>query len=435
MLDILRKSGLTITLGLLVCLLLGTVLARAQQTKQDTLKELQRQVQILAEEIEKLKLGEVAEARYERKYGLGPGAARVYQLKKTGVSLAGYGEVLYQNFNDSKDDGSASGEKDRVDFLRNIVYVGFRFNEWILFNSELEFEHSSTGKAGEVSVEFGYVDLLLSNEINVRAGLVLVPLGIVNERHEPSTFHGSKRTEIEQVIIPSTWRTNGAGIFGEITHGLDYRVYVVEGLKASEFRASGIRGGRQSGSKAVAESFAFTGRLEYDGVLGATLGGSFYVGNSGQGITDLQGELSVTTTLLSVHGDYAWKGLEVRGLYARATIDEADRLNRHNGLTGMNSVGETLEGWYVTAAYDVLPLVRMRTTQSLAPFLQYQKYNTQSAVPAGFDADPANDRSIVTVGLTYKPHPNVAFKFDYQDAENKANTGIDQWNLAVNYLF
>ncbi len=435
MLAIVQKPVLSAAISILVLFVSGTQLVRAQETKQDTLKELQRQVQILAAEIERLKLGEVAERRYEPAYGFGPGASRVYRLKKTGVSLAGYGEVLYENFDSSREDGSPSGENDRIDFLRNILYVGFRFNEWILFNSELEFEHSSTGKAGEVSVEFGYVDLLLSKELNVRAGMVLVPVGIVNERHEPSTFHGSRRTGIEQSIIPTTWRTNGAGIFGEIATGLDYRVYVVEGLNASKFSAGGIRGGRQSGSKAIAENFAFTGRLEYEGIAGAMIGVSFYTGNSAQGVIDSLGELSATTTLWSVHGDYAWKGLELRGQYARATIDEVDRINRINGLSGSRSIGESLEGWYVTAAYDVLSLSEIQTNHALSPFIQYQQYNTQATVPTGYTSDPVNDRSGLTAGLTYKPHPNVAFKFDYQNLKNEAETGIDQWNLAVNYLF
>lgn len=435
MLSISRKSHLTFTLGLFASLIFGAVLVQAQETEQDTLKELHRQVQVLVEEIERLKLGEVVENQYTPRYGLGPGAARVYQLEKSGVSLAGYGEVVYENYDSSEDDGSASGKKDQVDFLRNVVYVGFRFNDRILFNSELEFEHASTGKAGEVSVEFGYVDLLFSKVLNVRAGMVLVPLGIVNERHEPSTFHGTRRSEVEQAIIPTTWRANGAGLFGEVGPALSYRIFAVEGLKASGFSSSGIRGGRQSGSKAVAEDLALTGRIEYDGIPGTIVGGSFYTGNSGQGTSDSLGEVSATTRIFSAHGEYAWKSLELRALYAHASVDEAARINRLNGLAGNKSVGETLEGWYATAAYDLLPLIVRHTSQSLSPFIQYQKYNTQSSVPPEFTADPANDRSVLTAGLTYKPHPNVAFKFDYQNVSNEANSGIDQWNLAVNYLF
>lgn len=429
------RTGTSLFLLNLACwFLTDPIRVIAQETRQDTLKEIQRQVEILTEELERLQLGEVTETSSERQYGLGPAAAKVYQLKKSGVSLAGYGEVLYQNFSELREDGNPSDKADQADFLRNVLYVGFRFNDWILFNSELEFEHANTDE-GEVSVEFGYIDLLLKKEFNVRAGMVLVPLGIINTRHEPSTYSGSRRPEVELAIIPTTWRANGAGIFGEIASGVNYHLYILEGLNAADFNATGIRAGRQGGSKALAENISVAGRLEYTSLSGATLGGSFFKGNSGQGIRDAEGTISAATTLYSVHGEYGWKRLELRGLYAHVSIEDASRLNRLKGMTGTESIGKTLGGWYVTAAYDVIPLLRKTSTHYLAPFVQYQRYNTQATVPSGYAADPANDRAILSAGLAYKPHPNVAFKFDYEEIRAEANTGIDQWNLALNYLF
>ncbi|MBI2618987.1 MAG: hypothetical protein HYW57_02795, partial [Ignavibacteriales bacterium] len=226
----------------------------------DSLKEIRRQIDILVEELERLKLGEVAEPSYEAQRGLGPAAAKVYQLKKTGVSIAGYGEVVYENYAKERDDRAAANKPDKIDYLRNVIYVGFRYDDWILFNSEVEFEHGSTGKGGEVSVEFGYVELMLSRLFNVRAGMVLPPVGIINEKHEPSTFFGSLRPQVERSIIPSTWRTNGIGSYGELGSSLNYRAYVVEGFNAKNFSdADGVRGGRQSGASARAENFGLTG--------------------------------------------------------------------------------------------------------------------------------------------------------------------------------
>jgi len=418
-----------------VVALMSVAVPVAAEDDADRLGEIEKQVQILTEELERLRLGEVAEPAKEPKYGLGPAASKVYRLAKPGVSIAGYGEALYQNVSDSNENDDPSGRLDEIDFVRAVLYSGFKFSDWIIFNSELEFEHASTGKRGEVSVEFAYLDLLLSDPVNVRAGMLLVPVGIVNERHEPSTFHGSRRTEIEQVIIPSTWRANGAGVFGEIVSGVAYRLYLVEGLNAAGFTAGGIRGGRQSGSRAVAEDFGVSGRIEYDGLLGAKFGGSFYAGNSGQAASDSLGGVSAMTSVVSVHGDYARRGLEMRALYAMATVDDAGRLNALLDLTGMRSIGEEMSGWYATAAYDVLPLLVRGTRQGLSPFVQYQSLNTQEAVPSGFDPDPANERTVLTVGLTYKPDPNVAIKFDHQSMKNEAETGVDQWNLAINYLF
>jgi len=144
------------------------------QTSPDSLAEIHRQIDILTKEIEGLKLGAVDAPVYESKTGLGIAASKVYSLKKSGVSLAGYGEIVYENYGTTRDNGSATTTLDKIDALRNIIYVGYRFNDWVLFNSEVEFEHANTAKGGEASVEFAYIDLLLSRSLNIRAGMVLV---------------------------------------------------------------------------------------------------------------------------------------------------------------------------------------------------------------------------------------------------------------------
>jgi len=404
----------------------------AQETKQDTLKEIRRQIDILTQEIENIKLGEVAQRKYEAKVGLGPAAATVYSLKKPGVSLAGYGELVYQNFSRTRQDGSSSEEQDRLDYLRNVVYVGFRFSDWIVFNSEVEFEHASTGEGaeekGEVSMEFGYLDLIVSENLNLRAGKVLVPVGILNEKHEPPTFFGTLRPQVEQYIIPTTWAGIGVGVYGDASPVVRYRAYLVEGLDAAEFSSDkGIRGGRQGSSNAVAQDLGLTGRIEFTGIPGSTVGASFYAGNSGQGRPDT----TVRSVLFSLHGEFAWNGLELRALYARVNIDQAEKAS----VLTEETIGSSMNGWYVVAGYDVMPLLSSASTQYLAPFVQYEHLNTQASVSSGGVADKANDRSTLAWGLSYKPHPNVAFKFDYRRNSNAANTGLNQWNLAINYLF
>ncbi len=393
----------------------------------DSLKEIRRQIEILAQEIERMKLGQVSEETYDAQRGLGPAAAKVYQLKKAGVSLAGYGEVVYENYSAKRDDDASANKADKIDYLRNVVYVGFRFNDWIVFNSEVEFEHA--GK--EVSVEFGYVEMMFSEAFNLRVGMVLPPVGIINEKHEPSTFFGTLRPQVERSIIPSTWRTNGIGAYGDIG-SLSYRAYLVEGFNAAKFGdADGLRGGRQSGAEALAEDFGLTGKVEFTGVPGGVFAASFYVGNSGQGARDSIGRIKAMTTIWSVHAEYAWKGLEMRALYAGVTLDEAGRVSKLAGKT----VGSRMNGWYAVAGYDLIPLIAPGSEHSLAPFVQIEQLNTQAEVAAGYTANKANDRTILAVGLTYKPHPNVAFKVDFRDNRNNASTGVDQWNLAVNYLF
>ncbi|MFQ5640086.1 MAG: hypothetical protein ACE5IR_19070 [bacterium] len=433
------KNTITFCVCILVMVISASVALAQQSTRQDTLKELMRRVDILTQELEKAKLGEVAaETIYESRFGMGPAASRVYHLAKPGVSLAGYGEIAFQNFSSEKDDGSDSGAKNQIDFLRNIVYVGFRFNDWLLFNSEIEFEHAKTGEGapGEVAIEFGYIEAKLHDAVSLRAGMLLAPVGIINEFHEPSTFHGVLRPETERRIIPATWRANGFGLVGGTSSGFGYKLYVVEGLNAAKFSSNGIRSARQNGAKAVAEDFGFTGRFNYTGIAGLDVGGSFYTGNSGQGLTDASGNaLDARLDLFSVHLLFARRGFELRGLYAHSNIGDVSELNHALGLTGSGSIGDSQNGFYITAAYDVMPLFMKGASHYLAPFIQYEQFNTQGDVPAGFSKNPARDRTNLTLGLTYKPHPNVAFKADYINRDNDANSAVDQFNLAVNYLF
>ncbi len=408
----------------------------AQTTAADSLRELMRRVDILAQEIEKNRLGETEERKYESRFGLGPAASQVYQLKKAGVSLAGYGEVLYQNYSAENDAGASAVQKDEIDYLRHIVYIGFRFTDRLLFNSELEVEHGSTGKRGEVSMEFGYLETQLSSAISVRAGMILVPVGITNELHEPSTFLSALRAQTENAIIPTTWRANGLGMVGATRGGIGYKLYLVEGLDASKFTASGIRDGRQSGSRSLAEDLGVTGRLDYSGLPGVNLGVSLYSGKSGQGAKDASGqEIGARVSIFSAHGMFSRRGLELRALYARSSISDVATLNNLLALTGIQSIGSKQQGYYLTAGYDVLPLLFSATQKSLIPFVQYEQLNTQAEVPGAFARSSANDRTNLTFGIAYKPHPNVAFKADYLNRDNEANTAVDQFNVAVNYLF
>jgi hypothetical protein len=397
------------------------------------LVEVERRLEILATEVENLKVGEAAviATRADAVPGLGPAASKVYQ-KESGVSIGGYGEALFESFDSSKDDGSESGKVDQFDLLRAVLYFGYKFNDRFLFNSEIEFEHASTSKSGSASVEFAYVDYLYRPGFNARAGLVLIPMGFVNELHEPTVFLGAKRPETERRIIPTTWRENGIGAYGDFG-GFSYRSYVVNGLDGSDFSASGLRDGRQKGSKAKADDFAWVGRLDWIGTPGLLLGGSVYTGDSGQGMSSANGgSLGVRTTIWEGHLDYRHRGIELRGLYARADLDEVAELNEALGLTGQASIGELLEGYYLQAGYD---LFGGRRGRSLTPFVRWERLNTQAEVPDGYTANPATDQEIMTLGLAYQPIEQLIIKLDYQNVENKADTGVDQVNVGLGYIF
>ncbi len=400
---------------------------------EDRLAEVERRLEILAVEVENLKVGEAAlKATREGEHsGLGPAASKVYG-KAHGVSVGGYGEALLEVFDDTRDDGEASGTVDRFDFLRAVVYFGYKFTDSWVFNSEIEFEHASTSSGGSASVEFAYLDYLYRDQFNLRAGLVLVPMGWLNELHEPTVYLGAVRPRTENQIIPTTWRENGVGAYGALG-SFDYRTYVVNGLDASGFSDKGLRGGRQKGAKAKAEDFAWVGRLDFTGAPGLTVGLSGYLGDSGQGLEDETGNsIAVGTSILDLHLEYRYRGLELRGLYSRAELDDVARLNEALGYEGNQSVGETLAGGYLQAGYDVLA---GRGKSALIPYLRWERLDTQKKVPEGWSANPANDRQLMTLGLAYQPIEQLIFKAEFQNIENEAGTGVDQVNVAMGYIF
>jgi hypothetical protein len=402
---------------------------QGKNAKTDT----ERKTDILASEVERLKTQLfIPESReYKSEYGLGPAASGIYRVNR-GLSIGGYGEAFYTNYA-----GDKGGKRDSADLQRAVLYVGYKFNDWIVLNNEFEFEHATTGEGdeekGEVSVEFSQLDFFLHPAANVRAGLMLVPMGFINEIHEPTTFHGNRRPDVERYIIPTTWREMGAGLFGEILPGLQYRMYAMNGLNAEEFGSSGIREGRQGGSKAIAENWAYTGRLDYAPSFapGVTVGASAFLGDAGQDKRYAGQKVSALTQLYEGHLQWYYKGFEFRALGAWGHIGDAAVLSAAKGET----IGSENFGWYTEAAYDVMPLLWKDSTQYLAPFFRYERYDTLASVPDGFDNDGSYDRWIYQAGLTYKPIPNISIKADYRNIHSAVGQQPDELNLGIGFIY
>jgi hypothetical protein len=278
---------------------------------------------------------------------------------------------------------------------------------------------------------------------NARVGLLLVPMGFVNELHEPTTYFGVNRPDVERQIIPSTWRANGAGIFGEPDRvpGLSYRAYLIESLQSvgssEKFGASGLRSGRQSGSQASMEDIA--GVVRVDGSrAGLTVGGSAFFGNTGQGeLAAGGGEIAGFTTIYEGHLEWQRRGVVARALVSRADVDDAAAINAANGVTAGSDagVGSVLVGWYIEAGYDVMELLAPGSRFKLVPFARYLELDTQHEVPDGFVADPGLDRTQLTVGASFFPHSQVVLKADWVGNSNAAETGVDQWNVGIGFMF
>ena len=399
-------------------------------SEQARIEEIQRQLDVLAAEVERLRSGEpeveVTETR-AKGLGLSPSAAAVYR-KQRGISFAGYGEMLYENFARTNESGTAVNRGTQLDFLRAVFYAGYRFNDKFIFNSEIELEH-----ANEIWLEFAYLDYLAKPSLNLRAGLLLMPMGLTNEFHEPNVLLGAKRSETESRLIPSTWRENGFGVLGSAGK-FNYRAYVVTGLNAAGFSSDGLRGGRQRGSRARSTDPAFVGRIDVAPVPGTFFGGSFYTGGSAQNQFEVDGRtLEVQTRIGEVHGQIQMRGFDIRGLFARADLSDVADLNRARTLTGLSSIGEVMQGGYVQFGYNVLS--QFQENAAVTPYYRFEKLNTQEEVPSGFLSDPVRDGTFHTVGVEFRPIYNVVIKTDYQLLKNPLSTGLNQFNINLGYSF
>ena len=387
-------------------------------------EELERRIDILAEELERLRSGEPdreVTIDQARALGLAPSAAATYEID-SGVSIAGYGEMLYENY--------ASSKTDQFDYLRAILYAGYRFNERFLFNSEIEVEH-----AKEIFVEFAYVDFLATENIGLRAGMLLIPMGLVNEFHEPTVFIGAERPVTEQSIIPSTWRENGGGIYGAFDK-VSFRLYTVNGMNGSKFSSSGVRGGRQKGGKAKSNDMAVTGRVDFTPTPGMFFGASFYTGGSGQGdIVVEDRNYGVRTSIFDVHAQVQARGFDVRALFAQATLDDTAQLNQVLGLTDSSGVAEKMQGGYLQVGYDLLSQVATTGDVALTPYVRYEKVDTHAALAAGFTRNPSKDNTYTTFGLELKPIPSIVLKVDHMWVNNPVDSGVNQFNVSVGYAF
>lgn len=366
-------------------------------------QELARRIDQLAAELESLQVGEEPIAA-ESRYGLGPAASKVYT--GSGVSIGGYGEMLYQRSSDAATPAV-------WDFYRAVLYLGYHFDENWVFNSEIEIEH-----VDQVALEMAYIDHLMAESFNVRAGHVLVPMGLINEMHEPITFWSASRPAVERFVLPSTWHENGVGIFGA-AGDFAYRSYLINGFDAATLGAtlgtSGFRKARQAGSQATAENLAWVGRLDWSGLPGTVLGASVYRGDADQSTTGAGPAFA--TTIFELHGQYDWEALRLRGLYASGEMD---------GATTLGNPGDEVEGWYLEAGWDVLA----GGESALTPFVRHEILDLA--------ADAPTDRAttIWTLGCAWQPRQQLVFKIDLQD-HDAPGTAADAkvLEIAAGYVF
>ena len=354
-------------------------------------------------------------------------------LAQAGEAGTGLGPLSgYMDFHFNK----ADGEDGVLDFHRFVLLLSHGFSPRLRFVAELELEHAfveGLEDAGELELEQAYIDFLLARRINLRAGMLLMPVGIINERHEPPVYNGVERPFVDTVIVPSTWFDAGAGVHGEIGKGLRYRAFVVAPLNALEFTAEeGIRGGRQKGSEANVRNLAYTGRVEYRPLQGLSLGASVWTGESSFAAP----RLDATVTVGELEARYRRGRLELRGQFAQVAIDDAARLNDAVGrLVGVSpNVAEAMRGFYGEAAYR---LWNAGAPRDLVVFARYENFDTQYRMPAGYVPLKEFDRDAWVTGITYFPDPDIAVKADYTRLRNQGGLVADRHlvNVGLGWWF
>ncbi len=355
-----------------------------------------------------------------------PDEGRDLASSETRLPFSGYMDFHFNN---------AQNEPSQLDMHRFVLLFGHSFTDRIQFWSELELEHafvSGEGEFGELELEQAYLDFLVKPWLNFRGGILLAPVGLINERHEPPAFNGVERPFVDTVIVPSTWFDSGAGIFGDLGRGFVYKAYVMSPLDATAFDAEqGIRGGRQKAFQSVVQNTAYTGRLEYHGVPGLSLGSSVWWGNTGFNLPDINPRVRV----FSFDGRYRFSRFDFRGQFARVDITRTDEINFLTQLrTGVNpNIAREMRGFYWESAYHLLP---RHFPHDFVAFVRYENFDTQHRMAPGFLPLRQFDRSAWVIGGTYYPEPDVALKFDYTvlrnrssiiEAHNSLNLGIGWW--------
>jgi len=356
-----------------------------------------------------------------------------------GVTLGAYAQIDYnQPFSD------IARQNGNLDVHRLVTFMGYKFNDRTHFVTEIEIEHVI-----EVYVEQAFLSYMIDERLNFRAGLILIPMGILNEYHEPPTYNGVERPNLDAKIVPTTWREVGAGFSGKFDDlSLKYQLYILNGFNgyngSGKFRGTdGFRTGRQKGAESFMSNPNLSTKIDYYGIMGLKLGLAVYYGKSqsslyhGLDMDDIgavkKADSSIVgITMLGLDVRYQNKGFEARAQYI---LTSASNTLQYNAFTGKD-LGSKMMGYYFEAGYNVLRFLK-DTRNKMTVFARYENYNTHAQVDAGIAKIDAYNRTDITVGLGFKVADGAVFKADYQLFKNADTSvdGINQINLGMGIWF
>lgn len=364
-------------------------------------------------------------------------------LNDSKLVVGGYGEIHYNQPLNS--DLRMNGA---LDVHRMVMLFGYNFNEKIQFVTELEFEHVK-----EVYVEQAFLQYKLNNNVSFRGGLILVPMGIINEYHEPTTFNGVERPLIDNYIAPTTWREIGFGVTGNfLPASLKYQAYVMNGFNGYDDAAlisgkNGLRKGRQKGAESYISSPNFSAKIEYYGLRGLNIGLSGYFGKTQSTLYDgiakndevalaVADSSVVGVAMLGFDSRYNFKGLQLRGQFYYSKLSNSKQYNVFTAQTDgtLNDVGSAMIGYYAELGYNVFR--SLKTQKELIPFVRYEFLNTHHSVENNISKNIAYRKEAIITGFTLVLTKGAVAKADMQFIKTgNDNKFAKTLNMGVGVMF
>ncbi|MBP3228423.1 MAG: hypothetical protein J6M53_06560 [Bacteroidaceae bacterium] len=404
--------------------------------------------------------------------------------------LGGYGEAVasWKDYGLNRwtgtSDGSSRVNHSTIEIPRFVIAMDYKFSRRWTLGAEIEFEAGGTGieyemeqgsgsengeyeteveKGGEVALEQFHITYSHAPWLNVRAGHMVLPVGLTNSHHEPIFFFGTRRTEGETTIIPSTWHETGLSLFGRVgsrTATFDYEAMVVAGPNPNGFdKYNWVQKGKQGYFEA--DNFtrpAYILRLDWVGLPNLRIGGSVYwcadAGRNADKLVTYKAYGKLPVCIYSLDGQYTGRFVTARANYLSGNVHNADAISGVNrryssaspynrtpyvakrAVTWSAEVGVNLHevcsalGWT-----DKMPVIY--------PFAHYNYYNPQEkGQSATSDMDARCQVSLWKVGLNWRPLPNLVVKADYTTRQIGTSkmfgkgqyNSENEWSLGVAYV-
>jgi hypothetical protein len=395
-----------------------------------------------------------------------------------GLSIGAYGEIRFGTMQNS----SAGGQwQNGFDTARMVLLPTYAITDNIIFNAEIEFEHAGSGfdaddkLHGTAEIEQVWIDFKISDPFNWRApGVDLVPIGYINQHHEPTQFYSVKRPELYNGLIPSTWKQGATSIYGTIVDGLTYQAQLSMSLEdfGDDFGlrtdantvppfpvgyAAGIDGGNALGFaqsplgdfRQLNDSLAYAGRLDFVPAFMPGFAGSvsaYYTPNTTpRGAYDQNtGTALGQSSLAMFDAEFRYRapgaGLELRGEYVQVVFGNPANLRANNDTDPTNNVGKTMHGYSGEVAYHIPLGTVLHSEWEAVPFYRYTYQNLQTGGFAGTDIDAptgAGQTQFHTAGVAVFPSPKLVLKATYQKVINRDPAGAqsDSFLGGVGFFF